>query len=236
MPLRRIHDTHRDRPAGPVPAPRWGVTKLLFGILFVVAVLLLGAVTKIQAVSDFELWFDRRIAEHERSAELTSVARTLSEIVTPEYVGIGALVLIPLVLLLVRHRFDALRALCVMGGALALAFVVKRLIDENRPPAKLWAMPADHTPAYPSGHTTVAAAIVVTLIVVIGSFWWRSLIAFVGILFVLAVAGSRVYLANHYPLDVIGSMLVALAAGFVVAGLAALPPIHRTLSRMDRRR
>lgn len=215
--------------------PRFGVTKLLLGLLFVVAVLLVGAVTKVQAVTDFELWFDRRIAENERSAELTQVARTLSEIVTPEYVGIGALVLIPLVLVLIRRRFDALRALCVMGGALGLAFIVKRLIDENRPPEQLWAMQADHTPAYPSGHTTVAAAIVVTLVVVIAGFWWRSLVSVLGVLFVLAVAGSRVYLANHYPLDVVGSILTALAAGFIVAGLSALPPVYRTLSRMDHR-
>lgn len=218
------------------PEARRGVTKLVFGIVLVVAVVALGMVAKLAGVTDFQRWFDRRIALYERSGELTTVARKLSEIVTPEYVGIGALVLIPLVLLLLRRRFAALQALCVMGGALALAFVVKRLVDEHRPPTALWAMQADHTPSYPSGHTTVAAAIVVTLLVVIGSTAWRSLVAVVGVVFVLAVAASRVYLANHYPLDVVGSMLVALAAGFVVAGLAALPPIHRRLRRWDRPR
>lgn len=43
---------------------------------------------------------------------------------TPETVGIGLMIGLPLLPLLLRRRLDALRVFCVFGGALALAEVV----------------------------------------------------------------------------------------------------------------
>jgi membrane-associated phospholipid phosphatase len=51
--------------------------------------------------------------------------------------------------------------------------------------------------------------------------------------YAVAVAASRVYLGDHYPLDVLGSMLCALAAAFVVTGLAALPALQPWLRRLQ---
>jgi membrane-associated phospholipid phosphatase len=42
-----------------------------------------------------------------------------------------------------------------------------------------------------------------------------------------------VYLGDHYPLDVLGGMLCALAAALVVSGLAALPVIQPYLRRLE---
>ena len=56
-----------------------------------------------------------------------------------------------------------------------------------------------------------------------------------GVLYAVAVAASRVYLADHYPLDVLGGMLCALAAAFAVTGLAALPAVQPWLRRLDKR-
>jgi undecaprenyl-diphosphatase len=205
---------------------------LALGVGGTLVVLGVGLVTSFRAVHDAQLSLDQRVAA-DRIPILTSLAEGLTVSATPELAGVAALVLIPLVLFAVRRRGDALRALFVMGGALTLALVSKVVIGEARPPQSLWAMPADSGASYPSGHTTVVAGIIVALLVVARTIAARTLIGLAGGTYVLAVAASRVYVTNHYPLDVVGSLLTAVAAGFVVAGLFALPAVARWTNRWE---
>ncbi|WP_020502535.1 phosphatase PAP2 family protein [Sciscionella marina] len=229
-------DRRFDPPTVPVPAVasrHWG-RHLILGALLVVLVFVLGVIMKIDAVGRWSLQVDQNIAEHGREPALTTAASALTAIATPEIVGIGAMVLIPLLLLLFGKRIDAARALCILGGALALAAVAKSAIAEHRPPRALWAIPADSGASYPSGHTTVAAAIVVALLVTVARPRpLRLVLSCLGVLYILGVALSRIYLADHYPLDVLGSILTALAAGFVVTGIAAHPWIRARLIRLE---
>jgi undecaprenyl-diphosphatase len=204
---------------------------LLAGLLCVVVVFALGVLSK-TALAHAQLRADRAIALHDRTDVLTTLARVLTTIATPETVGIAALVLIPLVLLVLRRRVAAVQALCTLAGALVLAVVAKNLISEHRPPERLWALAADHGNSYPSGHATVAAAVAVTLILAATGVWRIAAVVVAGA-YALAVAGSRIYLADHYPLDVAGSILCALAAGFIVTGLATLPTLRDRLHRLD---
>ena len=64
-------------------------------------------------------------------------------------------------------------------------------------------MTADSGASYPSGHTTAAAVLAVSLVVVAATLAGRSAAFVLGGLYAVAVAGSRVYLADHYPPDVI---------------------------------
>jgi undecaprenyl-diphosphatase len=93
-------------------------------------------------------------------------------------------------------------------------------------------MTADSGSSYPSGHTTTAAVFAVALVVIATTLVGRSAALVLGGMYVIAVAGSRVYLADHYPPDVIGGMLCALAAAFIVTGLAALPVLQPYLQRL----
>lgn len=206
--------------------------RLALGVGGTLVVLALGLVTSLRAVHDAQLSLDQQVAA-DRIPSLTSLAEALTVSATPELTGVAALVLIPLVLFAVRRRVDALRSLCVMGGALTLALVSKFVIGEARPPQSLWAMPADSGASYPSGHTTVVAGIIVALFVVSQTIAARTLIGLAGGAYVLAVAASRVYVTNHYPLDVVGSLLAAVAAGFVVAGLFAFPAVARWTNRWE---
>jgi membrane-associated phospholipid phosphatase len=72
-------------------------------------------------------------------------------------------------------------------------------------------------------------------LIVIAAGGWRYAAVVLGGLYAVAVAASRVYLADHYPLDVLGGMLCALAAAFAVTGLAALPAVQPWLRRLDTR-
>jgi undecaprenyl-diphosphatase len=110
------------------------------------------------------------------------------------------------------------------------------LINEHRPPASLQAMQADSGASYPSGHATTAAVLAVAVIVVAATAAGRRAAIVLGTLYALAVAASRVYLADHYPLDVLGGMLCALAAAFIVTGLAAQPNLRRLEMRGGRHR
>jgi undecaprenyl-diphosphatase len=200
-----------------------------------VLVLLLGLLAKTGPVSRLDLRVDRHIATHDRISMLTTLARAISTIATPEIVGVGLMIVLPLVLVLASRRLDALKVFCMFGGALVLAEIGKKLINEHRPPTSLWAMTADSGSSYPSGHTTTAAVIAVALVVIATTLAGRSAALVLGGMYVIAVAVSRVYLADHYPPDVIGGMLCALAAAFIVTGLAALPALQPYLQRLGTR-
>ena len=230
------HASPRTAPGRGTATPRHGLSVLLVGIGLAILVLILGAVAKTGPVAGFGLRVDKHIAAYDRMSVLTALAKAVSTIATPENIGIGLMILLPLILVLIGRRVDALRVFCIVGGAFALAEVGKKLIAEPRPPVSLQAMAADSGASYPSGHTTVAAALAVAVIVVIArSAVWRYAAIVIGAGYVLAVAVSRVYLADHYPLDVFGGILCALAAAFVVTGLAALPALQPLLRRLDTR-
>lgn len=116
---------------------------------------------------------------------------------------------------------------CTMTAALAvpvagvLAYVVndgiKSVFAEPRP---CYALPRDflieRCPplsdyAFPSNHTTVAAACAAALFLVS----WR--LGAVGVLATVVMAFSRVYVGAHYPHDVFGAIAVGALVGTVTA-------------------
>lgn len=214
-------------------AARPGLAKLLTGVALGVLVLVMGLLAKAGPVAHLELRVDRHIAAYDRTSTLTTLARALSTIATPETVGVGLMIVVPVILVLAHRRLDALKVFCMFAGALTLAEIGKKLVNEHRPPMSLWAMKADSGASYPSGHTTTAAVLAVALVVIAATLAGRSAALVLGGLYTLAVAASRVYLADHYPLDVIGSVLCALAAAFIVTGLFDLPVVQQRLRRLD---
>lgn len=214
---------------------RGGLARLLAGVGLTALVLILGLLAKTGPVARADLQVDEHIAAQDRTGALTSLFRAITDLATPEIIGVGLMIVVPVILVLARRRLDAVKVFCMFAGAFILAEIGKKLINEHRPPSALWAMKPDSGASYPSGHVTVAAVLAVALIVIAATWAGRAAAFVVGGLYTVGVAVSRVYLADHYPADVLASMLCALAAAFIVTGLAALPALQPYLRRLDAR-
>jgi undecaprenyl-diphosphatase len=98
-----------------------------------------------------------------------------------------------------------------VGAVLIVQFVVLR---ERPQPIGLLSTPK--FPSFPSGHAAAAGA---TLIVVWLS-WRRGWIRLLIVGWCTTVMISRIYLAHHYPSDVLAGAVLGLACGAAVWGIA----------------
>ncbi|WP_216326148.1 phosphatase PAP2 family protein [Deinococcus aestuarii] len=121
----------------------------------------------------------------------------------------AVIVLLPLALWFTRHRPQALFALLALGGAAGVQAIMKRLFQRPRP--ELWPRLVTETGAsFPSGHSTVAAALAVLVVILL---WhtrlrWPALV--LGVTYYALMALSRVVLGVHYPTDVLAGGLTSL--------------------------
>lgn len=104
-------------------------------------------------------------------------------------------------------------AVAVAGEAL-LYFAVSRLVDRPRPDLADLTSGLPAAASWPSGH--VAAAVVLygslaTVVVVLSSSRIRWVSVALAVLIPLAVSVSRLYLAAHYPTDVMAGLVLGIA-------------------------
>lgn len=123
---------------------------------------------------------------------------------------IGFVALALLLLLLRGRRADALFFALAVGGAAALNFLAKAIFQRSRP--ALWPSLAPETDyGFPSGHAMGSLAVVAALAILLWATRWRWPILALGILFVVGVGLSRVYLGVHYPSDILAGWSASLA-------------------------
>lgn len=112
-----------------------------------------------------------------------------------------------------RHfgrRREALVAVAVVCGAGVSTQLLKHVFAYPRFQGLYWTHPQEL--AFPSGHTTTAAALSIALVLVVPAVH-RMTAAAVGVLATGGVGVSVIVLGWHYPSDVVGGLLVASAWG-----------------------
>jgi membrane-associated phospholipid phosphatase len=147
-----------------------------------------------------------------RSATLTALATTLTTVGNTAAMGLLAS-LVGLWLISRRRAVEALYVVGTMAGAAALFTGVKRLLDRPRPPAVDQLVAASNE-SLPSGHATMAVAVLGSLVVLA----WPGRGRLARAAMVVGVAGwagavglTRIYLGVHWFSDVLAGWLVGAA-------------------------
>jgi len=97
-----------------------------------------------------------------------------------------------------------------LGGAMTLNVVAKALLGRVRP--AFWhSLAPETTPSFPSGHAMGSLALVLTLFLLLRHSRWGWPTCSLGLLFVLGVGWSRMYLGVHYPSDVAAGWIASTA-------------------------
>ncbi|HEY5880783.1 MAG TPA: phosphatase PAP2 family protein [Nakamurella sp.] len=208
---------------GAVAAVRWrrarpGVAELLItsgALLGVLAMVILsladGAIEgNGLAAIDPIIW---QWAVDHRTPALTVVATTVTEVGSTVSMAVIATVT-TLFLWVTGRRGDAVLVAVVAAGAGLLVRVGKATVGRQRPPEE-YRLVVETNESFPSGHALASAAIIgvvlVVLVPLIPSTPWRVTAVAAGVLFVLAIGWSRIYLGVHWFTDVMAGWLTGLA-------------------------
>lgn len=130
--------------------------------------------------------------------------------------------IIAILFLMVRFRY----ALMVAAASLASGFLVqflKRVVFPGceRPASCLEQMPGlplvdgvalHHHLSFPSGHATTAFAVLMTLALVSGRQWVSFPLVFIACM----VAGSRVYLSQHFLADIMAGSVIGILSAVLI--------------------
>ena len=113
--------------------------------------------------------------------------------------------------------------LAAVGGGLLLFLALALLIGRPRP-AFFPSPVSEPTASFPSGHALNTVVVFLALYLVTGPAHrpWRTWLAVFGVLTVVLVSASRLYLQIHYPSDVVAG--IALGTAWVLALYALWTP------------
>ena len=195
----------------------WIATPLLVGVAVAIACLagyaeLAEDLVLSPSISAFDASLGELIVSW-REPGLTAIMRGATW--SANRLTITALVLTSVAVLIWRcdYREALLLALVVASGT-ALGAIAKRVTERPRPPAVASLVELPPSFSFPSGHT-LAALLVWTLIAIVvlrvgRESWTKALAVAGGLLLVMLVGLSRVYLGVHWPSDVLASWLMGV--------------------------
>jgi membrane-associated phospholipid phosphatase len=162
----------------------------------------------------FDLQTMQAIAGH-RDATLTTIAGIVTD--AGSFALLAPLSIAFLLLRRWKRPFDDVALLVIAAGSALLPIVTKVIVARPRP--TVGALTHLTSLSFPSEHTTQAAAVYLTIAIMLSTGLhrgWRELVIVIAVVIALAVAWSRVYLGVHYPTDVIAGLLLGWSWALLV--------------------
>ena len=155
-----------------------------------------------------------------------STAHGLATAIAAPFDPFPYVVLVTAVLIAAARRGRGVAGLVgagVMVGAAVTTQLLKHLLAAPRVPPDYWYFPPD---AWPSGHTTAAAALGFALVLITPPGRRRP-VAIAAAALTAAVGAAVVLLGKHFPSDVLGALCVAAAWGAIGFRVLALTAARR---------
>jgi undecaprenyl-diphosphatase len=150
------------------------------------------------------------IVQHRTSA-LTPIMIFFTNIGSGKVVTIGLVVAIVIFYFLKRYYPALILFISVISGQI-IVYLTKILIERPRPPV-VFALTHETSFSFPSGHSFTAISFYGLLFYFIYMFiknrYLKSLVLIIGIIIVLFIGISRIYLGVHWFTDVLGSFIFA---------------------------
>jgi undecaprenyl-diphosphatase len=177
------------------------VLAILVGLAVLTA--LLGIAIRTWAPG-FDLQTMQAIAGN-RNATLTTIAGIVTD--AGSFALLAPLSIAFLLLRRWKRPADDIALLVIAAGSAVLPSVTKLIVARPRP--SLEHLSHLTSLSFPSEHTTQAAAVYLTIAIMLSkglNRGWRQLVIVIAVLIALAVAWSRVYLGVHWPTDVIAGL------------------------------
>lgn len=126
------------------------------------------------------------------------------------YMIAGATLVLTVAFYLRKETYNSIYVLLTLGGSLVLNTALKLFFKRVRP--DLWSLlVVEKSYSFPSGHAMVSMALALTVIVLVYQSKARLAAITGGLIYVLLVGFSRLYLGVHYPTDVAGGWLMSCA-------------------------
>lgn len=142
------------------------------------------------------------------------------------------LLIIPVIFLLLWHRKKRLLTYLITSIITSAIINYSIKIFFHRPRPDLWEsnypLPSDFS--FPSGHAMGSMNLALTLLVIFWGNRYQPLLCILAGIYVISIAWTRLYLGVHYPSDILGGWLLAIAWTTLITLLFNLPKSENNIN------